>query len=135
MCTHTHTHTHTHTALQLAKPGEGSMAEGLGHHLTSSSLAPSMFSECLSLPSPQQTMYIYIFLKIKIVVQYYLIQVYYIMISHLHTLQNDHDKSSDHLSLHKLITILFTLSLILIIISPWLSYFITRSLYLLIRFT
>ena len=56
------------------------------------------------------------------------------MISYLHTLQNDHDKSSDYLSPYKLIT-LFTILLILIIISPWLSYFITRSLYLLIRFT
>ena len=62
-------------------------------------------------------------------------QVYYIMVSCLHTLWSDHhDKSNNHLSPYKVFTILLTVFLMLHIISCRLMYHITGGLYLLILF-
>ena len=61
------------------------------------------------------------------------LQVYYIAIWHLHTLWNDHyDKSSKHLSLYKVITVLLNMVLLLCITFWWLIYFLTECLYFLI---
>ena len=63
-------------------------------------------------------------------------QVYYMVIWHLHTLWNDHhNKSSKHLSPYEVITLVLTAFLMLYITSPWLTYFITGGLSLLIPFT
>ena len=63
-------------------------------------------------------------------------QVYYIVTWHLHALWNDdHNKSSNHLSLYKVITILLTVFLMLYITSLWLIYFVTGGLYFFIPFT
>ena len=57
------------------------------------------------------------------------------MIQYFYTLQNDHhDKSSYHLSWYKVIKIL-TIFPMLYISSPWLIYFVTGNLYLLISLT
>ena len=58
------------------------------------------------------------------------------MVWHLHTSWNDHhDKSTNPLSPYKVITISLTIFLMLYITSPWLIYFITGGLYLLIPLT
>ena len=61
--------------------------------------------------------------------------MYNIVIWHLYTLWDDHRKFSYHLSPFKVITTLLTIFPILYITSPWLIYFITGSLCLLIPFT
>ena len=62
--------------------------------------------------------------------------MYYIVIWHLHTLWNDHhdNKSSNHLVPYKVITVLLTIFLMLYMTSPWLIYYVTGGLYLLIPF-
>ena len=57
------------------------------------------------------------------------------MIRQSNVLQNGHHKSSNHLSPYKIITVLSTVFFMLYITSPWLTYFITVSFYLLIPFT
>ena len=63
-------------------------------------------------------------------IQYYMFQVYNIVILHLHILQCDHqDMLSNHLSPYKVIIIL------LAVFSSCVYYFIAGSLYLLFPFT
>ena len=58
------------------------------------------------------------------------------MIWHLHTLWSDHhSKSSNHLSLYKIIRVLLTIFLMLYMTLLWLIYFITGAFNLLIPFT
>ena len=54
---------------------------------------------------------------------------YYIVIQHLHTLGDDHNKSSNHLSPYKGMMILLTIFLVLYIRSWWFIYFDTGNLY------
>ena len=62
--------------------------------------------------------------------------MYNIVIWYFHILQNaHHDKFSYHLSPYKGITLLLTIFPMLYISSPWLIYFVTESVYLLISLT
>ena len=68
-------------------------------------------------------------------IQYILVPGVRHSVWHLCTLQIDHcRKSSNHLSLYKVIMVLLTVFPVLYITSLWLIYFITGSLYFLIHF-